>query len=87
VTGLEPGQMTYVINDAHIYENQIDGIREQLKRRGEKLATDGKLYAAPKLWINPDVKDFFEFDNSRELLDIRLEGYEHQGKISMPVAV
>jgi thymidylate synthase len=85
--GLKPGQMTYVINDAHIYENQIEGIREQIRRRDEKLAADGELLRAPKLWINPRKKDFFKIDNSRELLDIRLEDYEHQGKISMPVAV
>ena len=85
VCGLKPGKFTYVINNAHIYENQIEGIREQLRRRDEKMATDGKLFAAPKLWINPEVKDFFKFDNSKELLDIRLENYEHQGRISMPV--
>lgn len=85
VTGLEPGQMTYVINNAHIYENQVEGIKEQLRRRDEKLKQDGKLFDAPKLWINPDVKDFFKFDNSKELKDIRLENYEHQGKIIMPV--
>jgi len=83
--GLKPGKMTYVINNAHIYENQIDGIKEQLKRRDEKIKSDGKLFDAPKLWINPEVKDFFEFDISKELLDIRLENYEHQGKIIMPV--
>ena len=82
---LKPGQFTYVINNAHIYENQIEGIREQLKRRDEKIAQDGKLYDAPKLWINPEVKDFFKFDNSKELRDIKLIGYEHQGKIVMPV--
>lgn len=84
-TGLKPGLFTYVINNAHIYENQIDGIKEQLKRRDEKIAKDGKLFDAPKLWINPEIKDFFEFDNSKELKDIKLENYEHQGKISMPV--
>lgn len=85
--GLKPGKMTYFINDAHIYENQIDGIKEQIKRREEKLAIDGKLFDAPKLWINPDIKDFFKFDNSKELNDIKLEEYQHQGKISMPVSV
>ncbi len=80
VTKLKPGQMTWVINNAHIYENQIEGIREQLKRID--LAKD-----APKLWINPDVKDFFKFDNSKELKDIKLINYEHCGKISMPVSV
>ena len=87
VCNLKVGQMTYFINDAHIYENQIDGIKEQIARRDEKIAKDGKLFDAPKLWINPDVKDFFKFDNSKELLDIKLENYEHQGKISMPVAI
>ena len=85
VTNLKPGKMTYVINNAHIYENQIDGIKEQLQRRDEKIARDGKLYDAPKLWINPKIKDFFKFDNSKGLLDIRLENYQHQGKIIMPV--
>ncbi|MDR2336895.1 MAG: thymidylate synthase [Candidatus Nomurabacteria bacterium] len=85
--GLKVGVMTYVINDAHIYENQIDGIEEQIARRDEKLKKDGKLFDAPKLWINPKIKDFFKFDNSKDLLDIKLKNYEHQGKISMPVAV
>jgi len=76
VTGLEPGQMTYVINNAHIYENQIDGIKEQLSRQPLK---------APKLWINPDIHDFFQFDNSKECKDIKLIDYQHQGKIKMPV--
>jgi thymidylate synthase len=82
---MEAGQMTYVINDAHIYENQIDGIKEQIRRRDEKLAKDGKLFDAPKLWINPDIKDFFKFDSSKELKDIKLIDYEHQGTIKMKV--
>lgn len=84
-TGLTPGQFTYVINNAHIYENQVEGIKEQIRRKEEKLAADGKLFDAPKLWINPEVTDFFAFDNSKACADIKLEGYEHQGKIIMPV--
>ena len=84
-TGLKPGQFTYVINNAHIYENQIDGIKEQLARRDEKIKKDGKLFDAPKLWLNPEIDDFFKFDNSKALKDIKLINYEHQGKISMPV--
>lgn len=85
VTGLKPGKLTFTINDVHIYENQIDGIKEQIRRRDEKLKKDGALFPAPKLWINPEIKDFFAFDHSKELKDIRLEDYEHQGKIVMPV--
>ncbi|MCL2860644.1 MAG: thymidylate synthase [Oscillospiraceae bacterium] len=80
VTGLKAGKMTFVINNAHIYSNQFDGIREQISRKDQCLA-------APKLWINPEIKDFFEFDNSKELKDIKLIDYQHLGKISMPVSV
>lgn len=83
---LKPGKMTFVTNDAHIYENQVDGIREQLRRRDEKIAQDGKLFDAPKLWLNPEVRDFFKFDSSRELRDIKLLDYEHQGKLKMEIS-
>lgn len=82
VTGLKPGKLYYNAKDVHIYENQIDGIKEQIKRYYE-LGD----YEAPKLWINPEIKDFFKFDNSKELKDIKLIDYKHHGKISMPVAV
>ena len=82
--GAKPGQMTFITNDAHIYENQIDGIKEQIARY-DKAMKDGTLPKAPKLWLNPEVKDFYQFDNSRELKDIKLEGYENLGTIKMPV--
>jgi thymidylate synthase len=81
VTGLRRGEMLYVINDAHIYVNQIDGIKTQI----EKFKTDG-CPPAPKLWINPEIRDFFQFDNSKDLNDIRIENYEYNMKIAMPVA-
>lgn len=76
VTGLKPGKMTYVINNAHIYENQVAGIKEQFTR---------SAFPAPQLWINPEITDFYQFDNSKELKDIRLENYQHAGRIVMPV--
>ena len=82
--GAKPGQFTFVTNDAHIYENQIDGIKEQIKRYED--ANEGKdLPKAPTLWINPEITDFFKFDNSRALKDIKLENYENLGTISMPI--
>ena len=83
--GLKPGQFTFVTNDAHIYENQIDGIKEQIKRYDEAKKA-GTLPKAPKLWINPEVRDFFKFDSSRELKDVRLENYENLGTITMPIS-
>lgn len=80
VTNLKPGKMLYQITDTHIYVKHIPQIKKQIARR-----KDAK--PAPKLWINPEIKDFFEFDNSRELRDIKLIGYEHLGKLPMEVSI
>ena len=84
VIGAEPGQFTFITNDAHIYENQIDGIKEQISRYDEAIKNDA-LPKTPKLWLNPDIENFYEFDNSRDLKDIKLKNYEHLGVIKMPV--
>ena len=81
VTGLKPGKLYWSIKDAHIYINQIDGIKEQI-RRGKELED----LPAPKLWLNPEVKDFYDFDNSSDLKDIKVLEYKHHGKISFPIA-
>ncbi|WP_304818989.1 thymidylate synthase [Ileibacterium valens] len=80
VCNLKPGTIDWSIKDAHIYVNQIDGIKEQLKRFEEK----GSL-PAPKLWLNPEVKDFYDFDSSKELKDVKLLDYQHFGKIVFPI--
>ena len=84
VVGVRPGILTFMTNDAHIYENQIDGIKEQIARY-EEAVEKGTLPSAPKLWINPEIDDFYQFDSSRDLKDIRLEDYRHLGVIKMPV--
>ena len=66
VTGLKPGLFTHVINNAHIYENQIEGMKLQLTRENDD-------YEAPKLWINPEIKDFYDFTVD----DIKLIDYKH----------
>ena len=81
---VKPGQLTFITNDAHIYENQVDGIKEQIERY-DKAVKEGDLPVAPKLWLNPEIKDFYQFDNSRELRDIRLLNYENLGTIKMPM--
>ena len=81
VTGLKPGKLFWSIKDAHIYVNQIEGIKEQIKR-GDELED----LPAPEIWINPDIKDFYEFDNSKELKDIKVLKYQHHGKINFPIA-
>ena len=82
VSGLEAGTLDWSIKDAHIYVNQIDGVKEQLRRFDE----NGGGLEAPKLWLNPEVTDFFEFDSSAECKDVKLIDYKHMGKISFPIA-
>lgn len=81
VTGLKAGTIDWSIKDAHIYVNQVDGIKEQL----ERFHTKGDL-KAPELWLNPEIKDFNDFDSSKDIKDIKLIGYEHMGKIKFPLA-
>lgn len=81
VCGLKPGTIDWSIKDAHIYVNQIDGIKEQI----ERYETKGSL-PAPTLWLNPEIDDFYAFDASKDIKDIRLENYEHMGKIRFPLA-
>ena len=81
VCGLKAGTIDYSIKDAHIYKNQIDGIKEQIKR----FETNGD-FPAPELWINPEIKDFYQFDNSKELKDIKIKDYQNLGPIKFPIA-
>lgn len=74
--GLRPGLLTHVINNSHIYENHVEALRKQLSRENDALS-------APKLWLNQEIKDFYAFTVG----DIRLDGYEHLGKLSMEVAI
>lgn len=74
--GLKPGLLTHVINNAHVYENQVEPLKVQLSRREA-------AYEAPKLWINPEIHDFYDFT----IKDIKLIGYQYHDKIEMEVAV
>lgn len=78
---LKPGSLDWSIKDAHIYVNQIDGIKEQIRRMDE-LGD----YNAPELWLNPDVKNFYDYDNSRDCKDVKVLNYKHHGKIKFPIS-
>ncbi len=81
VTNLKPGTIDWSIKDAHIYKNQVEGIKEQIKRFDE----NGD-YDSPELELNKDVTNFYDFDNSKECTDVKIKNYKHMGKISFPLA-
>ena len=85
VTGLEPGQLSWSIKDAHIYVNQVEGIKEQLER-GDKIER-GELedLPAPELWIDPELTDLQDIDD-RELSNVKVLSYKHHGPIKFPLA-
>lgn len=75
VSGLEAGEFVHVIADAHIYDRHVSIVEELITR---------PQYPAPKLWLNPEVKDFYDFTAD----DVRLEGYEAGPQVSgIPIAV
>lgn len=74
VTGLEAGDFVHTLGDAHIYLNHLDQVREQLSRTPRAL---------PRMVINPDVTDIFDFKYS----DFKLEDYDPLPHIKATVAV
>ena len=63
VCGMKAGEFVHVIADAHIYDRHIPMIEELISR--EPLP-------APKFWLNPEIKDFYDFTPD----DVRLDDYE-----------
>ena len=74
VCGLQPGEFIHTTGDTHLYLNHIEQVNLQLSREPRAL---------PKMIINPEVNDLFNFKYE----DFRLEGYEPWPKIKAPVAV
>jgi thymidylate synthase len=74
VSGLKPGDFVHTFGDCHLYLNHLDQAREQLSR-------DPRV--PPRMVINPDVKDLFDFRYE----DFNLVGYDPHPAIKAPVAV
>ena len=74
-SGLVPGELVHVISDMHIYDRHIPMVKELLTR---------KSLPAPKVRLNPDVKDFYAFT----VEDFIVEDYQHGAPIGrVPVAI
>ena len=74
VSGLEAGAFIHATGDTHLYLNHLDQARLQLTRTPRPL---------PKMRINPDVKNLFDFHYE----DFQLEGYDPWPHISAQVSV
>lgn len=75
VTSLEAGEFVHVIADAHIYDRHIPLVKALIER---------STYQAPKLIMNREVKDFYEF----KVEDFLLEDYQSGAQIKkIPIAI
>ena len=74
VTGLKPGDFILTTGDTHLYLDHLEQARLQLTREPRPL---------PRMVINPDVKDIFNFHYE----DFQLEGYDPWPHIPAKVSV
>ena len=75
ISGLKAGELVHVIADAHIYDRHIPALKKIM---------ENPQYDAPKLVVNPDVKNFYDF----KVEDFALEGYgcsKMEGKLEVAV--
>lgn len=75
VCDMQVGEFVHVIADAHIYDRHIPIVKELIER---------PTYAAPKFWLNPEIKDFYAFTKD----DVALTDYQYGEPIGkIPVAI
>ncbi|WP_313235676.1 thymidylate synthase [Sporosarcina ureae] len=72
--GLEVGEFVHTLGDAHLYQNHIDQVHEQLAREPKEL---------PTLKVNYDGRSIFDLTAE----DISIEGYDPHPRIKAPIAV
>jgi len=73
-TNMVPGTFTHTYGDLHLYVNHLDQVKEQLSR-------DPKIL--PKLWLNPKVRNLFDF----KFEDIEVRDYVSHPAIKGDIAV
>lgn len=75
VSDMVPGELVHVIADAHIYDRHVDIVKELISRPS---------YPAPKVRLNPEVRDFYQFTTK----DLLVEDYVTGPQIrDIPIAV
>jgi len=74
VTGYQPGEFVHTFGDVHIYENHIEAVKEQLKR---------KPFPFPKIKFLRKIKSIDDFRPE----DIELINYQSRPSIKAPLSV
>ncbi len=75
VCGMKAGELVHVIADAHIYDRHVPIVQELIKR---------EQYPAPRFWLNPEIKDFYEFTTD----DIKITDYVTGEQVKdIPIAI
>jgi len=79
ITGNQPGHAYHKIVNAHIYEDQLELMRDvQLKR---------EPYPSPMLTINPDIKSLEDIETWVTMDDFEVTGYQYHEPIAYPFSV
>lgn len=78
ITGHKAGMVYHKIVNAHIYENQLELMKQQLKR---------EPYPSPKLHINPNIKSLADIETWVSTDDFTVEGYQSHPAIKYPFSV
>ena len=75
VCDMKVGELVHVIADAHIYDRHVELVKELITRQ---------QHPAPKFWLNPEIKDFYQFTPD----DIKVTDYVTGPQIkNIPVAI
>jgi thymidylate synthase len=79
ITNLKPGKAYHKIINAHIYEDQLELMRDvQLKR---------DPYPSPQLHINPKIETLEDVETWVTLADFEVTNYQSHDPISYPFSV
>lgn len=78
ITGKKAGKAYHKIVNVHIYEDQLELMKEQINR---------EPYQQPKLKINPNIKSLKDLETWVTINDFELVDYQHHPAITYPFSV
>jgi thymidylate synthase len=91
IVNMVPDELIGNLGDTHIYSNQIDGAKEQLKRNSHKLPT---LFINTEFWptesgecgVGPLSSSIDTLIKNMEIDDFAIDNYKSESKIHYPLS-